>query len=62
MVLVGVQPRLTQVPPTDSLSISATLQPAFARVVARGPPLCPDPIIIASYVSAMVEVLLWVKI
>src|SRR5689334_5110712 len=55
MVLVGVQPRLTQVPPTSAASISSVRRLEFARARARGTPPWPEPITTASRVS--VEVL-----
>src|SRR3954454_22961981 len=42
-----------QVPPTNSFSISAVLQPAFASRLLSGVPPCPDPIIIASNVCIL---------
>src|SRR5215510_4856160 len=49
MVLVGVQPSLTHVPPTCSLSTSAVRIPAPARACDKGVPACPAPITMASY-------------
>ena len=49
MVLVGVQPVLTQVPPRCSFSIRATVQPWSASFCASGLPAWPEPITIASY-------------
>src|SRR2546421_7539972 len=37
------------VPPACSRSITATVRPAPARAVERGPPACPSPMIMASY-------------
>src|SRR5260370_42480103 len=49
MVLVGVQPSLTQVPATCSRSIMAVFHPARASALESGVPACPEPITIASY-------------
>src|ERR1019366_3393340 len=48
MVLVGVHPSLTQVPPTCSRSMRAVRMPASARAVESGVPACPEPITMAS--------------
>jgi hypothetical protein len=53
IVLVGVLPTFTQVPPACSRSITAVRRPARARAMesgppASGPPACPSPIMIAS--------------
>ena len=47
-VLVGVQPVLTQVPPTQRRSMRAVRQPLPAMLLARGPPPCPEPTTTAS--------------
>src|ERR1700677_909011 len=52
MVLVGVQPRLIQVPPTSWRSISAVLFPAATNAPASGLPPCPEPMTMASKTSA----------
>src|SRR5262249_16829652 len=49
MVLVGMQPVLTQVPPKSLRSMMATFIPALANRCASGGPACPVPMIIASY-------------
>src|SRR5215471_18960882 len=61
MVLVGVQPRLTQVPPTSSTSITAVFLPALARAVDSGPPPWPAPITIASYVAVIAVPHSWIS-
>src|SRR5438445_8802 len=48
MVLVGMQPVLTHVPPNSLRSIIATLIPAATSRRARGGPACPVPMMIAS--------------
>src|SRR5436305_1274411 len=48
MVLVGMQPVLTQVPPNSLRSITATCIPAPAVRAASDGPACPVPITIAS--------------
>src|SRR6516225_4450862 len=48
MALVGVQPVLTQVPPTRWRSTTATFIPAPARRNAKDGPAWPVPMIIAS--------------
>src|SRR2546430_660940 len=53
IVLVGMQPLLTQVPPLEPRSIIATLRPACARRTARNGPAWPPPMTIASYRSAI---------
>src|SRR5438045_9743170 len=53
MVLVGVQPSLTHVPPTCSLSTNAVRIPASASARHKGVPACPDPTTIASYLSVV---------
>src|ERR1700730_1293416 len=59
MVLVGVQPSLTQGPPTCSRSISAVRRPAPASAIHSGVPPWPEPITIAWYRSgALIEELL----
>src|ERR1700689_4046222 len=52
MVLVGVQPRLIQVPPTSWRSISAVFFPAATSAPASGLPPCPEPMTMASKASA----------
>src|SRR5680860_1778125 len=52
MVLVGVQPRFTQDPPTSPFSTMAVLRPALARATASGTPPCPAPMTTASNCSA----------
>ena len=52
-VLVGMQPLLTQVPPTRWRSIIATLRPALPRRTASGGPAWPVPMTIASKVCFM---------
>src|SRR5680860_1325001 len=52
MVLVGVQPRFTQDPPTSPFSTMAVLRPALARATASGTPPCPVPMTTASNCSA----------
>ena len=52
-VLVGMQPTLTQVPPTRFRSRIAVLRPAEASRTARGGPACPVPMMIASKRSVM---------
>lgn len=47
-VLVGVQPVLTQVPPTALRSTTATFIPVLARRSAKDGPAWPAPITIAS--------------
>src|SRR5215469_12747786 len=49
MVLVGVHPVLTQVPPNSLRSTIATFIPASLKRPARGAPACPVPTMIASY-------------
>jgi len=48
IVLVGVHPSLTQVPPRCSRSISATRRPASASRAPRNGPAWPAPMMIAS--------------
>src|SRR5438874_1404209 len=50
IALVGVQPTLIHVPPTNAFSISAVFQPALASFLHNGVPPCPEPIIMASKV------------
>jgi hypothetical protein len=49
IVLVGVQPLLTQMPPICSRSISAVVRPDWARVRASRVPACPAPTTTASF-------------
>src|SRR5277367_6476828 len=49
MVLVGVHPVLTQVPPNSLRSTIATFIPAPLKRPARDGPACPVPTMIASY-------------
>src|ERR1700733_11412306 len=49
MVLVGVHPVLTQVPPNSLRSTMATFIPASLKRPARDGPACPVPTMIASY-------------
>src|ERR1700730_10180191 len=49
MVLVGVHPVLTHVPPNSLRSTIATFIPASLKRPARGAPACPVPTMIASY-------------
>src|SRR5215468_3282777 len=49
MVFVGVQPYLTQLPPTYLSSTRAVLSPALAKTIERGVPPWPAPMTIASY-------------
>src|SRR5580700_7462486 len=49
MVLVGVHPVFTHVPPNSLRSTIATFIPASLKRPARGPPACPVPTMIASY-------------
>src|SRR5450631_52790 len=51
MVLVGVHPVLTHVPPNKLRSTIATFIPASLKRPARGTPACPVPTMIASYAS-----------
>src|SRR5271155_2526602 len=53
MVLVGVQPRLIQVPPSSRRSISAVFFPAATSAPAKGLPPCPEPMMMASKLSAI---------
>src|SRR5215471_19274733 len=55
MVLVGVHPSLTHVPPTCSRSRSDVRIPAAANACARGTPACPAPTTIASYCVLSIE-------
>src|SRR5215470_3334210 len=55
MVLVGVQPSFTHVPPTCSRSTKAVCIPAPANARARGTPPCPAPTTIASYRVESIE-------
>ena len=48
MVLVGVQPVLTQVPPKSLRSITATFCPACASRLASDGPAWPVPMMMAS--------------
>ncbi len=48
MVLVGMQPVFTQVPPKRPRSITATRMPAAVKRPASDGPACPVPMIIAS--------------
>ncbi len=48
MVLVGMQPVLTQVPPNNLRSMMATFFPAPASRTASDGPACPVPMMIAS--------------
>ena len=52
-VFVGMQPTLTQVPPTRLRSRMAVLRPEAARRTASAGPACPVPMTIASYRSLM---------
>src|ERR1700722_12289937 len=52
-VLVGMQPVLTQVPPTSLRSITATVSPASVSLPASGGPAWPAPTMIASNFSAI---------
>ena len=52
-VLVGMQPELTQVPPTSLRSITATVWPASVSLPASGGPAWPAPTMIASNFSAI---------
>jgi hypothetical protein len=47
--LVGVQPVLTQVPPKNFRSMTATFQSAATSRRAKAGPACPVPMMIASY-------------
>src|SRR5271165_440650 len=49
MVLVGVHPVLTHVPPNSLRSTIATFIPASLKRTARDGPACPVPTMIASY-------------
>src|SRR5271167_107301 len=49
MVLVGVHPVFTHVPPNSLRSTIATFIPASLKRPARGAPACPVPTMIASY-------------
>src|ERR1700719_5359004 len=49
MVLVGVQPVFTHVPPNSLRSTIATFIPASLKRPARDGPACPVPTMIASY-------------
>src|ERR1700720_3827430 len=49
MVLVGVHPVLTHVPPNSLRSTIATFIPASLKRPARDGPACPVPTMIASY-------------
>src|SRR5208282_3258856 len=49
MVLVGVHPVFTHVPPNRLRSTIATFIPASLKRPARGAPACPVPTMIASY-------------
>src|ERR1700675_2018631 len=53
MVLVGVQPSFTQVPPTCLRSTRAVCMPASASARLSGVPPCPEPTTIASYCSVL---------
>src|SRR6478672_3844808 len=53
MAFVGMQPVLTQVPPTSRRSTIATRRPASARRLASDGPACPVPMMIASCVVVM---------
>src|SRR5262252_6741501 len=55
MVLVGVHPSFTHVPPTCARSTSAVRMPATASVCDRGTPAGPAPITIASYLATSIE-------
>jgi hypothetical protein len=48
MVVVGVQPVLTQVPPMLERSINAVRLPLSERALVRGLPPWPEPMMIAS--------------
>jgi hypothetical protein len=48
MVLVGMQPVFTQVPPKRPRSITATFMPAAVKRPASEGPACPVPMMIAS--------------
>src|SRR5712671_6414150 len=52
-VLVGMQPTLTQVPPTSLRSISAALIPSLSRRAHSAGAACPVPMTMASKRSAM---------
>ncbi len=54
IVLVGMQPVLTQVPPKRPRSITATLLPERARRLATKGPACPVPMTMASNRVAMI--------
>src|ERR1035438_1332444 len=54
MVLVGVQPRLIQVPPTSWRSIIAVAFPAAISASASGLPPCPEPMMMASKFSVVI--------
>src|SRR6516165_10877476 len=53
MVLVGMQPVFTQVPPNHLRSIIATFIPALVSRWARKGPACPVPMMIASQAMGM---------
>src|SRR5271155_5437683 len=55
MVLVGIQPVLTQVPPNSFRSITATDIPAAVSRPASGGPACPAPMTIASKLRLMMS-------
>ena len=52
-VLVGMQPTLTQVPPSSLRSMIAVFRPSAPRRAASAGPACPAPMTMASYFSAM---------
>ena len=52
IVLVGVQPLFTQVPPSAARSMTTTLLPWLASLVASGTPPCPVPMTITSVFTA----------